>query len=551
MKPPVNCFFILAAFTIYHSLFTVALAQSPRPNVLIIMADDMKWNSLIILNPDNILPTPNIDRIGNEGANIKCYSVNSLCVPGRQALLTGKYGHRMDVMNNSHYIPNSVKLLPKIFHDSGYYTALVGKWMVTNPHPYPSYFDYWLYSDNKVHYFDDTCYYFNTPIATSEHMTDFLTDSAVQLLSRIDTPFFMMLDHNAPHGTWHPQAIYEGVFDPCNFPVPLNFEKYSVNYPDFLYTDTSNLVHNVNQEIKMLRNYYEMMAGVEESVGEVLDTLTARGLLDNTIIIFTTDNSNLIGEHGLAGKQQPYNECMRMPLLIRYPPLFSAGTVMNDNFILNVDIAPTLLSLAGINSGLTMDGIPIQNFLNSDTSRTQFYYEQKARGVDTLPQVRTVRDNQFQYNRYYCTDTTEELFDEQLDTLQMINLAVNPAFQTVLYQYRNKLDSMRYALNDTMTIDLTGCHLVADTSVFVSHAGEKIFSVYPNPALNIFYVQSASQQKINYEVLNILGQKIMSGQFDFTKTVVQKIDLGAQPDAVYLLQFPGSNSDAVRLIKAD
>lgn len=443
---------LLLAFTI-----SIKAQQNSRPNILLIVADDMVWNSISILNSDNILQTPGIDRIGNEGARFKCYATNSLCMPARTAINSGMYGHRTGPLDNYTYPDDSVKLLPKILHQNGYFVGLIGKWMLAQHNPEPN-FDYWLWSPNQSTYYNDTCWYFNNPVLVNGHMTDFITDSALALISRIDTPFYLTINHNAPHIPLIPQQQFAGIFDTTIFPIPLSFEKYTTNYPSPL--DFRNYFISANAFQNRIRLYMEMMAGVDESINKIIDSLDHLGLLENTMVIFTSDNCNLFGEHKLYGKSFPYEECMRIPLLIRYPPWFNAGTIVDSSFSLNIDLAPSILDAAGIADSFNMDGVSLRAVLNGQYKRKEFLYEQMAAyPTDSIPAVRTYRDELFQYNKYFCTDTTEELFDLKNDSLQMTNLVNAYCYQTVLQQYRYKLDSLRTVLNDTIAIPICSCYL--------------------------------------------------------------------------------------------
>ncbi|MEI7802031.1 MAG: sulfatase-like hydrolase/transferase [Bacteroidota bacterium] len=457
--------FVLLFFTLIQKSF--AQTSTSRPNILLIMVDDLKWNTISIMDSTYPLQTPNIDRIGNEGANINYYSTNSICIPGRTTLLTGRYGHKTGVMNNNSYLPNDQIKLPRALHDSGYYTALIGKWMVNYANPNPD-FDYWLWTPGVSQYYNVTCKYGDSTFIETGHLTDMLTDSAVQLISRIDTPFFLMMDHNAPHAPWISQPQFDGVFNNAPFVHPPNYGRYTHDYPSYLYVDSGKVIQSDAQFLSCMRNYTEMVAGINQSTGQVLDALTARGLLDNTMVIFTTDNGFMIGEHKIVDKYKPYEDCMKMPLLIRYPPWFAAGTTMNDNFALNIDIAPTILEAVGNqDTSIVTDGFSVHNFFNGTGERKKFLYEQ-APPDSANPVLRTFRDQHFQYTRYYCLDTTEELFDMQINSLQQINLAHDLSFQNVLFQYRIKLDSIMAATNDTTAFPLFPCYLKSDSVSFFS-----------------------------------------------------------------------------------
>ena len=459
-------FFI--AFIFCLPIKSFSQSGSPHPNILLIMVDDMKWNSISIMDSTYPLLTPNIDRIGNEGANINYYSTNSICVPGRTALLTGRYGHRNGVMNNTTAVTNAQLTLPKTLHDSGYYTALIGKWMVNTSNPNPLY-DYWLCAPSGAGYMNVNCDYGNLTYPTTGHLTDILTDSAVQLISRIDTPFFMMLDHNAPHAPWIGQPQFDGDYNNTNFQHPENYARYTKDYPSYLYADSTKVLHSDSQFQLCMRNYTELMKGIDSSTGLILDALTSRGLLDNTMIIFTTDNGFLIGEHKITDKYKPYEDCMKMPLLIRYPAWFPPGTVMNDDFALNIDVTPTIFDAVNFSSPVTypFDGISVHDLFSGTSERNKFLYEQ-APPDSANPVLRSFRDEQFQYTRYYCLDTTEELFDMQYDSYQLLNLARDTNFQTILYQYRIKLDSVMLATDDTASFPLFPCYLKTDSPAFFS-----------------------------------------------------------------------------------
>ncbi len=503
MKKKFQLFILL--FTICESGKLLA-QQNPRPNILLIITDDMQWNSISLLNPDNILQTPGIDRIGNEGATVTAYSTNSLCIPARTAINSGKYGHRTGPENNYSYPNDSVIRLPEILHDNGYYVGLIGKWMLGHRNPRPE-FNYWLWSPNQSTYYNDTCWYFNTCVPATEHMIDFLTDSTLSLISRVDTPFFLMLCHNAPHYPHIPQAEFTDIFDSTDFNIPANFIKYQSNYPSFLYKNGA--MNSISSFENVKRKYMEVMAGVDQSINRILDSLQNLGLLDNTMVIFTTDNSYLIGEHKLSGKSFPYEECMRIPLLIRYPLWFAQGTVIDSSYSLNIDIAPTILDAAGIDDTFGIDGVSIHKVIEGNFKRKEFLYEQMSGYPnDSIPALRTFRDRFFQFNKYYCSETTEELFDMQSDPFQLNNLIHNAAYQTIISGYRYKLDSIRTALADTANISNCNCYL--KNPVYFDSNNEvqslSVLNISPNPASASFILTYNLKSKGFVSIYNLLGR---------------------------------------------
>ncbi len=427
----------------------------------------MSYKMIDIYNTNTFIHTPNIDRIGNEGAILKYYSTNALCIPGRTSLLTGNYGHKTGAINNSAYPSQSLQTIPKILNANGYYTALCGKWMLGTPFPKPE-FDYWLWTPNSTTYYNDSARYYDSLISVTGHMTDFITDSALQLISRIDTPFFMMLSYNAPHTPHVPELQYTNYYAADSFSIPLNWNAYTANYPSFLYAPGSHPITTLPEYENENRDYYAMMLGIESATGKILDSLQANGLLENTMVIFTTDNSYLLGEHRLRGKSLPYDECMKMPMLIRYPAWFQPGTVIDSSITLNIDVAPSVLDAVGIVDTFNMDGTSIHSITSNQFKRKEFLYEQTPEPIDSIASVRTFKDNYFQYNRYYCSDTTEELFDMIQDPYQKKNLVHHYFYQDTLTQYRLKLDSIRLALNDTSVLNSENCYLFNPVYTYMS-----------------------------------------------------------------------------------
>ncbi len=452
----------LLAVLVVFLFYKKTNGQTSRPNFLIICTDDMSKSSVSIYDTASLLPTPNINRIGEEGLNVtKYYSTNSLCIPGRASLLTGKYGHETGAVNNFTTLNTSIPTFPKILHDNGYYTALCGKWMVGSSSPKPE-FDYWLWTPKKTNYFDDTCRYFDSAFVAYGHITDMLTDSVLSLISRVDTPFMIMLNHNAPHAPYISQTQFDGMFSSVNFPLPPNFPAYYKNYPSPVYDDSAFFINNAAGFETITKKYFEMVAGIDQSTGKILDSLDELGLLENTMVIFTTDNGFMIGPHHLKGKEYPYEEAIGLPLLIRYPAWFTPGSLIDSSFVINTDVTPTILEAAGISDSVyLMDGKSIHRIFNHDFNRDQFLYEVVPPTNNSIPQVRAVRTNSYQYNRYYCADTTEELFDMTSDPYQITNLVHDCNYQVILAQFRIKLDSFRIAENDTLPIsDSCNCQLM-------------------------------------------------------------------------------------------
>lgn len=528
--------FLLITVTGWHSF---AQTNESRPNIVIILIDDMIWNTTGATGEIPEFKTPNIDRIADEGINIRYYSTNSLCIPGRASLLTGLYGHKTgSVSNAGGKLKANTTTIATLLHKYGYYTALDGKNMVSSSTPKPG-FDYWFCTPNAG-YINDTCNFMGTQQIFTKHITAITTDTAVALIRRVNTPFFILVSHNATHRPYQPLPELKGSMSSTYFPVPKNFNKYTTDYPSFLYDSTQGFISNEIEFLTNTRSYHEVLSGVEKSVGEIYNALQETGQLDSTLLIFVGDNGFTIGAHQLWGKRVPYEEAMRMPLLIRYPKWFPPNSSFDKEFVINTDLFPTILDAAGINIENKSDGYSIRSLINGTKHRDRFLYEQypEKNRLDR-PVSKTIRTKYFQYTRYYCTDTTEELFDMVNDSLQTVNLARYPEYKDVLIDYRYKLDSLRIALNDTANIPYNfpcflRTDLISDSEINTNNAEIKVF---PIPASQeIFVYLPKEYESATVEMFNEIGEttqpiiESLSSRFSVVK-------VSSLPKGIYFLRF--------------
>ncbi len=542
--------FLLITVTVWRSF---AQTNDPRPNIVIILVDDMIWNTTGATGEISEFKTPNIDRIANEGINIRYYSTNSICIPGRASLLTGLYGHKSGAVCNSGGLSWNFPTIATLLHKYGYYTALDGKYMISSSTPKPGY-DYWFCTPNAG-YINDTCNFMGTKQIFTKHITAITTDTAVALIRRVHSPFFILVSHNATHIPYQPMPEFYGSMNNTFFYAQKNFERFTKDYPSFLYDKDQRIISDELEFLSVKRKYYEVLSGVEQSVGEIYNALQQTGQLDNTLLIFTSDNGFTIGAHQLWGKRKPYEEIMRMPLLIRYPKWFSPHSSFDKEFVINTDLFPTMLEAAGIKDTVKHDGYSILSLINGSEHRDRFLYEQYPEYIPaiTRPVSKTIRTKYFQYTRYYCVDTTEELFDMVNDSLQMINLARHPEYEDVLIDYRYKLDSLRIALNDTANIPydfpcFLRTDLISDSGINANNAEIKAF---PTPASQeVFIFVPKEYENATIEMFNGVGEitqpiiEVLSSRF-----LVLKIS--SLPKGIYFLRFrTDKNIQTVKVVVA-
>lgn len=415
-----------------------AVAQQSRPNILWIMSDDHSYQTISAYGSDvsKLAPTPNIDRIANEGVRFdRAFVENSLSTPSRACLITGLYSHQNGQRQLGKGIDTTKTFVSELLQKAGYETAVVGKWhMQCNPKG----FDYY-------HIFRDQGEYYNPVFRDKEsngkyireegYATDLVTQHAIEFLNERDKtkPFFLMVHHKAPHRNWMPNLKYLGLYDNIKFPLPKTFwDDYKTrgsaahtqqmdiknsmqlvndNKVIELFDSTSRgnnnflsgftpaqrrqweaYYHSRNKEFldahltdsaltvwkyeRYMHDYLSVIHSVDESVGDLLEYLDRNGLLDNTIVVYASDQGFYMGEHGWFDKRFMYEESLRTPLVMRYPKKIKPHTV-ETRLVQNIDFAPTFLDVAGVEKPSYMSGRSIFD-LFSDTPvkdwRTSIYY---------------------------------------------------------------------------------------------------------------------------------------------------------------------------------
>jgi arylsulfatase A-like enzyme len=258
---------------------------------------------------------------------------------------------------------------------------------------------------------------------------------------------------------------------------------------------------------------FQTLAGLEDNVTTFLSFLEQRGILDSTMVIFTSDNGYLKGEHQLEAKQIAQEESIRVPLFIRYPYWFPAGTVVTNEMAANIDIPLTMLHAAGIPEHLEWMALSLKKLYDQTVQRNYFFYEYA--GESGSPTIRAIRSNQYKYVKHYCTNVTEEFYDLATDPKENVNLINNASFNSLISSYRFKLDSFRTAVGDYTPV-MWGVHLVIRNSPRKGDdehesVNDRILRLWPNPATDYFLVnfnEAGNSEDIIIDVTNVLGQRV-------------------------------------------
>lgn len=452
------CFLLLCSLT--------AAGQPPvRPNIVFILVDDLRWDELGIAGHPYIR-TPNIDRVGKEGALFRnAFMTTPLCSPSRASFLTGQYAHTHGITDNVDRSAASHRLVtfPRLLQQSGYATAFIGKWHMGNDDtPRPG-FERWVSFKGQGTYLNPEINEDGQTVKPAGYITDILTGYAVEFIKRRHAkPFLVYLAHKAihPEVTQHndgsvkladserfiPAARHQNLYAGQTIPHRPNYRRAPQGKPA-LQRQIGNLpplgAATGTRDESILERQRTLLA-IEDGVGAILKALQETGQLDNTVIIFTSDNGYFYGEHGLSVERRlAYEESIRMPLLVRYPRAIKAGTVRAE-FALNLDLAPTLLELAGVAVPNTMQGRSLVPLLKGQPTawRNSFlveYYSDKVFPRIVQMGYQAVRNKRWKYIRYRELEGMDELYDLQTDPYEMKNLVKAPQAATRLKAMRAEL----------------------------------------------------------------------------------------------------------------
>lgn len=388
--------------------------EQQKPNIIFIMTDDHTTQAMSCYG-GQLLDTPNMDRIAAEGIRFdNCYATNALSGPSRACILTGKFGHMNGFTDNASRFDGSQQTFPKLLQQAGYKTGVIGKWHLISE---PQGFDHWSIvtgQEEQGDYYSPEFMENGMPVTEQGYVTDVITDKALEFIDSCDGPYCLMYLQKAPHRNWMPAPRHLGMFNETVFPEPETlFDDYSTR-GDAARTQDMSIAHTLQNDwdLKLLtreeilaggnrlydvytrmpeevqhkwdsvyapriaeyrsgrlqgkelvrwkyqqfmRDYLACVVSVDEGIGRLFDHLEAKGQLDNTIIVYTSDQGFFLGEHGWFDKRFMYEECQRMPLVMRYPKAIKAGSVTSA-IAMNIDFGPTFLDFAGIEIPEDMQG---------------------------------------------------------------------------------------------------------------------------------------------------------------------------------------------------
>jgi arylsulfatase A-like enzyme len=459
MRRLTGVFAMLATPLLLISTHSRALADKPadRPNLIVMMTDDQRFDAMSCAG-NKILKTPNMDRIAAEGMRFRnMFVTNSLCAPSRATLMTGQYSHTHGVIDNKdRKINKESPFMPELLRQSGYEVAFCGKSHVAGAlrdRTWDYYFGF-LGQGN----------YLKPRIAEGTEtkdmnydgwMDDVVTGKAIDWLQKKrDKPFCLFLFFKAPHRSWDRAPRHKDLFKDVTIPKPDTYDlglKGDPGKPK-AFNEADNKVGNAKDVpgLEWAKDYYAVLTGVDENVGKVLDALTKLGKLDDTAIMFTSDNGFFMGEWGRYDKRLMHEPSIRVPMLIRYPKLAKAGSLC-DRMVLNGDIAPTLLDLAGVAVPKSMHGRSMVPLLKDPKApyRADWLYEYyEYPGYHSVKMNRGIRTERYKLIHYYEKPEEFELYDLEKDPGERENLYGKPDYAELTKKLLARLDELRKETGD-------------------------------------------------------------------------------------------------------
>jgi arylsulfatase A-like enzyme len=447
--------------SICTSLGSTALATPSRqPNIVFVLLDDVRYDDLV---NHPFVQLPNLARLVREGASFqRFYTSAPLCSPSRAVFMTGQYPHRNGIIDNGERAEQSHQIVtfPRLLHDAGYRTGFFGKWHMghADDTARPG-FDKWVSFVGQGVYFNPMLNVDGTTVRATGYMTDVLTDHAISFIeaSPADEPFLAFIAQKASHPEVHPnqvrtfpsapgdERLYEGAEIPRapNWQAPVQDKPALARPVD--YNDPRSPKGGLPDAI--IRDRLRMLRAVDRSIGRLFETLSRKGVLDQTIFVVTSDQGFFYGEFGLAQERRlAYEPSIRIPLLIRYPAISRAGT-RPSALVSNVDVAPTLLELAGVRAPANLDGRSFVGVLRRPSAnfRNEFLIEYHT--DREFPRIQNmgynaIRTDRYKYIRYTELSGMDELYDLRSDPYEMNNLLPTLSSGRTLVELKKKLDRL-------------------------------------------------------------------------------------------------------------
>ena len=418
--------------------------ESLRPNILLIISDDQRYDTMEVMPHTNAW-------IFDKGVTFsRAYVTTAKCCPSRSTILTGMLAQNHGVLVNAD--PLSRKTFVDAFHESGYYTGLVGKYLNSwNGTPRPE-FDYWvaLEGENSP-YYDPRLNVQGEWTEHSGYITHILGAFAQQFLQNSlyqEKPFLLIFSPNAPHAPAHAAPGDDNLFADLAPYRPDSFDEKDVSDKPQWLQNYPRLTEKEIQEIDQFRQkQLQSLHALDQTIDSLMTFLSTSGELENTVVLYLSDNGFFWGEHRISTeKDWAYEEAIHVPMALRYPPL-TTDPYVSDQLVANIDIAPTFFALAGMPVPKEVDGRSLVPLIQGKRNgRDKLLIESWRRAEPYL----AVRTAEYLYVEY-AHDLTE-LYDMDEDPHQLNNIAQDPDYAVVVAELHDYLEKVRANLSAELTL---------------------------------------------------------------------------------------------------
>jgi arylsulfatase A-like enzyme len=404
----------------------------------------------------SFLETPALDRMATGGLHFaNTFVSTSLCSPSRASILTGQYAHRHGVVDNNRPVPEGTVFFPQYLQKAGYDTAFIGKWHMGHTSDAPRRgFDHWVSYRGQGSYYDPTLNVDGVKAELKGYTADIVTDYALEWLKQErDRPFFLYLSHKSVHAMFQPAKRHLGRYEKSKLEYPSTMADTEENYagkPAWVRRQRNSwhgvdyMYHGNMDFDTFYRRYTETLVGMDENIGRMLDYVGAAGLSETTMVIYMSDNGFSFGEHGLIDKRHMYEESVRVPLLVYSPGFASPGSRV-EQMIQNIDIAPTILDIAGLDVPSDMDGRSFLPLIRGESIpwRDEILYEYYWEwNFPHTPTVLGVRTDRYKYIFYHGLWDLDEFYDLENDPEEKKNLIQEEEHRQRIAEMKERLFEM-------------------------------------------------------------------------------------------------------------
>lgn len=444
----------------------VAQKKDKRPNLLFIFGEGHRWDCLSVAGHP-ILKTPNHDRIGNEGVRFtNAFCTNALCAPARATVLTGMWSRTNGMVDNKAIqtpMPSDIPIFTDLLHEAGYEVAMVGKAHVRNGVK-ERYWDYYFgFNAPSTNYYAGSFAEGRKGVVGPEkeyhgYADDIVTDKALGWLKedRGDKPWALMLWYQTPHAPFFRARRHLDLYNGVAIPKPPTFDDDLKGYPGKpkAFVDADNKIGTIDTRDavrsleELSKDYYAGLVAIDENIGRVFQYMESTGQMDETAVLHSSDHGFFLGEWRLFDKRLMHEPSIRVPMMLRYPKRIKPG-VVREEMVLDVDIAPTLMDLAGLKPLETWQGksmLPLAG-TNKPAWRDEWLYDYyEYPGFENVMPHRGVRTKSHKLIEWYTTPGTWEMYDLVDDPLERNNLYGDPAHATIQKELHARLERL---LRDT------------------------------------------------------------------------------------------------------